>query len=573
MTAFQPMITGTQHVVSSGHYLATQAAMDILDAGGNAVDAGVAANLVLGVVQSEMVNIAGVAPIMVYLADSDQVLTLTGVGPWPKAASLDRFVQEFGEVPIGILRTVVPAAPDANIQALGRWGTMSFGEVASAAIRYARDGFPMHEMMRAYIEAHIDVYRMWRQNSEIYLPDDAPPVVGKAFLQTDLAKSLQYMADQEGASRDGGRQAGLDAARDAFYKGDLAEAIVKYHEENEGLLTREDLADFACDVEAPEKIVYRNGGDPMDIYSCGVWCQGPVLLQMIKLIEGFDLKGMGHNSADYIHTLAEAFKLSFADREAYYGDPKHVKVPMETLLSDAYAAERRKLIRSGEAWPDLPPAGLIDGYTPSPTVRTLGDGSPPMPADTSYVGVVDRHGNAFSSNPSDVTFESPVIPGTGLCPSARGSQSWAVRGHASALGPGKRPRLTPNPALAIRPGKSVMPFGTPGGDNQNQANVQVMLNMELFGMTPQEATEAPRFMTHSQPNSFSPHEAFPGKLTVEGRIDRATMDELARRGHDVERMADMTWKTAGVCIVRKDLKTGIIDSGADPRRPSRAMGR
>lgn len=573
MTAFQPMITGTQHVVAAGHYLATQAAMDILEAGGNAIDAGVAANLALGVVQSEMVQIAGVAPIMVYLADSDQVLTLTGVGPWPKAASLDRFVQEFGEVPIGILRTVVPAAPDANIQALGRWGTMTFGEVAAAAIRYARDGFPMHEMMRAYIEAHQDIYRMWPQNAEIYLPDDAPPVVGKSFKQTDLAKSLQYMADEEKSANGGGRQAGLDAARDAFYKGDLAAAIVKYHAENEGLLTAEDLAEYKSEIAPPEKITYKNGGDPMDIYSCGVWCQGPVLLQMIKLLEGFDLKSMGHNSPDYIHTLAEAFKLSFADREAYYGDPNHVDVPMQRLLSEEYAAERRRMIRPDEAWPDLPPAGSFPGITPSPSVRTVAEGSPPAPTDTSYVAVVDKNGNAFSSNPSDVTFESPVIPGTGLCPSARGSQSWAVRGHASALGPGKRPRLTPNPALAIRPGKSVMPFGTPGGDNQNQANVQVLLNMELFGMSPQEATEAPRFMTHSQPNSFSPHEAYPGKLTVEGRVDAATTEALSARGHDVERLADLTWKTAGVCLVRKDLESGIIDSGADPRRPSRAMGR
>ena len=573
MSAFQPMITGTQYVVSAGHYLATQAAMDILDAGGNAIDAGVAANLALGVVQSEMVQIAGVAPIMVYIVDSDQVLTLTGVGPWPKAASLDRFVQEFGEVPIGILRTVVPAAPDANIQALGRWGTMTFGEVSSAAIRYARDGFPMHEMMRAYIEAHQDVYRMWPQNAEIYLPDDAPPVIGKSFKQTDLAKSLQYMADEEKSANGAGRQAGLDAARDAFYKGDLAAAIVKYHAENGGLLTAEDLAGYKSELAPPEKITYKNGGDPMDVYSCGVWCQGPVLLQMIKLLEGFDLKAMGHNSPDYIHTLAEAFKLSFADREAYYGDPNHVAVPMQRLLSDDYAAERRRMIRAEEAWPDLPPAGSFPGITPSPTVRTIADGSPPAPTDTSYVAVVDKHGNAFSSNPSDVTFESPVIPGTGLCPSARGSQSWAVRDHASALAPGKRPRLTPNPALAIRPGKSVMPFGTPGGDNQNQANVQVLLNMELFGMTPQEATEAPRFMTHSQPNSFSPHQAYPGKLTVEGRVDEATTDALSGRGHDVERLPDLTWKTAGVCLVRKDLKSGIIDSGADPRRPSRAMGR
>ena len=571
MTAFQPMITGTRHVVAAGHYLATEAAMEILNAGGNAIDAGVAANLVLGVVQSEMVNIAGVAPIMIYIAETNEVLTLTGVGPWPKAASLDRFAEEFGEVPIGILRTVVPAAPDANIQAMQRWGTMTFGDVAKAAIRYARDGFPMHVMMHSYIADHVDTYRMWPDNQEIYLPNDAPPEVGKSFVQTDLAKSLQYMVDEETAAA-GDREAGLSAARDAFYKGDLAQTIVKYHEENEGLMTAEDLAEFSCDIEAPEKIVYKNGGDPIDVYSCGVWCQGPVMLQMIKLLESYDLKSMGHNSPDYIHTMAEAFKLSFADREAYYGDPAHVEVPMETLLSEEYAALRRQMIDPEHAWPDLPPAGHFPGITPSPSVRSIGEGTPPAPTDTSYVGVIDKDGNAFSSNPSDVTFESPVIPGTGFAPSARGSQSWAVRGHASALGPGKRPRLTPNPALAIRPGKMVMPFGTPGGDNQTQANVQVLFNMELFGMNPQEAIEAPRFMTHSQPDSFSPHTAYPGKLTAEGRIDNATTDQLASRGHQVDRIADQTWKTAGVCVVRKDLKTGLIEGGADPRRPSRAMG-
>ena len=186
--------------------------------------------------------------------------------------------------------------------------------------------------------------------------------------------------------------------------------------------------------------------------------------------------------------------------------------------------------------------------------------------------MVDEQGNAFSSNPSDVTWESPVVPGTGLCPSARGSQSWAVPGHASSLGPGKRPRLTPNPAMAIRKGKLVMPFGTPGGDNQTQANLQVLLNMELFGMAPQDAVEAPRFMTHSQPDSFSPHRAYPGKLTAESRIDEAVTGDLKARGHDVERIPEFTWKTAGVCVVRKDEETGLLESGADPRRPSRAMG-
>ena len=314
MTAFQPMITGTRYVVSAGHYLATEAAMEILEAGGNAIDAGVTANLVLGVVQSEMVNIAGVARIMVYIAETNKVLTLTGVGPWPKSASLDRFVQEFGEVPIGILRTVVPAAPDANIQALRRWGTMTFGDVAKAAIRYARDGFPMHVMMHSYIKDHVNTYRMWPDNREIYLPNGEPPIIGKPFVQTDLANSLQYMVDQEAAAS-GDREDGLNAARDAFYKGDLAATIVKYHEENEGLMTAEDLADFSCNIEAPKKVIYKNSGKPIDIYACGVWCQGPVMLQMIKLLEGYDLRSMGHNSPNYIHTLAEAFKLSYTPAE------------------------------------------------------------------------------------------------------------------------------------------------------------------------------------------------------------------------------------------------------------------
>ena len=568
--SYQPQINGNKHMIAAGHYLATQAGYDILEAGGNAIDAGVAANLVLGVVQSDMVNIAGVAPIMVYLKERDEVLTLAGVGPWPKAASLDRFVQEFGEVPLGILRTVVPAAPDANIQALLRWGTMSFAEVAAAAIRYARDGFAMHNLMAAYLEDHQETYRMWPGNSEIYLPGGKVPKIGDRFVQSDLAGSLQYMADQETASKNG-RDSGLEAARDAFYTGDIGRTIVKFHEDNGGLLSMADMAAFECELLPPEKITY-SGGEPLDVYACGVWSQGPAMLQMLRLLDGIDLKSMGHNSADYIHTVAEAIKLCFADREAYYGDPNVVDVPMETLLSEDYAAERRAMIRAGEAWPDMPPAGEIADANGGPIVSTPTAGSPPAPADTSYVGVVDSRGNAFSSNPSDVTWESPVVPGTGLCPSARGSQSWAVPGHASSLGPGKRPRLTPNPAMAIRRGKTVMPFGTPGGDNQTQANLQVLLNMELFGMAPQDAVEAPRFMTHSQPDTFSPHKAYPGKLTAESRIDEAVTGDLAGRGHDVDRIPEFTWKTAGVCVVRKDEETGLIESGADPRRPSRAMG-
>jgi len=566
----QPTINGTRYMVSAGHFLATQAGFDILEAGGNAVDAGVAAGLALGVVHSDMVQFSGVAPIMIYLAERGEVLTISGLGWWPKAASIDRFIDEFdGCVPIGLLRTVVPAAPDAWIMALDRFGTMPFGDVAAAAIRYAREGFSMHHVMRDYIAAHVDTYSQWASSKAIYLPGGKVPGVGENFVQSDLARSIQFMADEEGAAAKRGRKAGLMAAHDAFYRGDLATAMVDFHRENRGWLRAEDLAGYASAIEAPVRTTFRD----MDIYTCGPWCQGPVLQQMISLLKGYDLAALGHNSTAYIHLVAEAIKLSFADRERYYGDPRFIDVPLDALLSKAYAEERRQLIRPDRAWPELPPAGEVGSqYGATPVAAMAAAGSPAAPADTSYVCVADSAGNLFSATPSDVSWESPIIPGTGFAPSSRGSQSWAVPGHPSSVAPGKRPRLTPNPAIAIRKGKLAMPFGTPGGDNQSQSMLQVLLNHTVFAMGIQEAIEAPRFMTHSQPDSFEPHKAFPGKMTVEGRIDAKTSDALRALGHDVERLPDMTYKTAGVCAISANLETGILEGGADPRRMSRAMG-
>ncbi len=568
--AYQPTINGTRYMISAGHFLATQAGFDILEAGGNAIDAGVAAGLALGVVHSDMVQFSGVAPIMIYLAERDEVLTISGLGCWPKAASISRFVEEFdGAIPKGLLRTVVPAAPDAWILALERFGTLSFGDVALAAIRYAREGFSMHHVMHDYVTANADTYRQWASSAAIYLPDGRVPEVGENFVQSDLARSIQYMVDEERAAAHKGRQAGLQAARHAFYRGDLASVMVDYHRENDGWLTAEDLADYASAIEAP---VHTRFGD-YDVYTCGVWCQGPVLQQMLSLLKGFDLAGLDHNSAAYIHLLAEAIKLSFADRERFYGDPRFVDVPLDTLLSEAYAEERRRLIRADKAWPELPPAGVIGSqYGVQPVLAPRAVGSPPPPADTSYCCAIDRDGNIFSATPSDTSWDTPVIPGTGFCPSSRGSQSWAVPTHASSVVPGKRPRLTPNPAIAMQKGKMAMPFGTPGGDNQTQSMLQVLLNLAVFDMSIQDAIEAPRFMTHSQPDSFEPHTAFPGKVTVEGRVDKATTTALSALGHDVERLPDMTYKTAGVCAITSNLETGILEGGADPRRMSRAMG-
>ena len=567
---YQPVINGTRYMVSAGHFLATQAGFDILEAGGNAVDAGVAAGMALGVVHSDMVQFAGVAPIMIYMAEQDEVVTISGLGWWPKSANIDRFVKEFdGTVPIGLLRTVVPSAPDAWITALRKYGTMSFGDVAAASIRYARDGFSMHHVMRDYIVAHDDTYRKWDANAAIYLPGGRPPHVGENFVQTDLAGSIQYMVDEEAAAASRDRDAGLQAAHDAFYRGDLARIMVDYHRDNDGWLTEEDLSSYASAIEPPVRTTFMG----TDIYTCGAWCQGPVLQQMISILKGYDLAELGQNSPAYIHLVAEAMKLSFADRERYYGDPRFVDVPLDALLSEAYAEERRGLIQHDRAWSELPPAGKIGSqYGAIPVAAMTATGSPPAPADTSYCCVIDSDGNVFSATPSDVSWESQIIPGTGFCPSSRGSQSWAVPGHASAVAPGKRPRLTPNPAMALRKGKLAMPFGTPGGDNQTQSMLQILVNHLVFNMGIQDSIEAPRFMTHSQPDSFEPHKAYPGKLTVEGRIDEKTTDALSALGHDVERLADMTYKTAGVCAITKDLETGVLEGGADPRRMSRAMG-
>lgn len=567
----QPPVHGTRYMISAGHILATQAGFDILEAGGNAVDAGVAAGMALGVVHSDMVQFAGVAPIMIYSAETRKFITISGLGWWPKAASLDYFVNECGgTIPKGLRRTVVPAAPDAWIKALDQFGTMSFADVASAAIRYARDGFSMHHVMRDYLVAHQETYRSFPSSASIYLPNDRVPEVGENFVQSDLARSIQFMADEEKAAAGNGRSAGLQAARDAFYKGDLARMMAEYHAENDGWLSRDDLAEFSSAIEEPVRHSYRG----IDLFTCGAWCQGPVLQQMLSLIEGYDLPTMGHNSVEYIHTIAEAIKLSFADREHYYGDPRFVDVPLEQLLSEDYAAKRRALIDPEQAYAELPPPGSLssDSEPSSPAQFSTSTASPPPPADTSYCCVIDKQGNIFSATPSDVSWDTPVIPGTGFCPSSRGMQSWAEHGHASAIAPGKRPRLTPNPALALKQGEWAMPFGTPGGDTQCQAMLQVLINAAQFDMPIQEAIEAPRFMTHSQPDSFEPHTAFPGRLTVEGRIDKGTSDALSDLGHKVERLDDMTYKTAGVCAITKDETTGIMEGGADPRRMSRAMG-
>ncbi|WP_229405971.1 gamma-glutamyltransferase family protein [Micromonospora sp. NBRC 110038] len=559
-----PTVLGTRHAVSSGHYLASSAALAILDAGGNAVDAGCCAGMALAVLHADEVNFAGVAPIMIRMADGTTV-SIDGLGVWPAGIPADLFLREHaGTIPRGLLRTVVPAAPDAWITALRDYGTMSFGQVAEAAIRLARDGFAAFPLLVEGITARQRGYRNWPANAAIYLPEGRPPRVGERFVQTDLARSIQLMADAEAATT-GGRLAGLEAARAVFYEGELAERMVAYHRENGGYLTARDLADFRCRREPVLTTRWRD----FAVLTCGAWCQGPTLAQTLQILEAYGLQGLEHNSPGYVHLVVEALKGVFSDREHLYGDPAFVDVDVERLLSTAHAVARAAGIDADRAHPGLP--DLIFG-APQPLPEPKDYDELPVVGEgaTSYVCVVDAWGNAFSATPSDGASTSPVIPGTGFVPSLRGMQSRPDPAHPSGVAPGKRPRLTPNPAIVVRDDGSVMPFGCPGGDMQVQAMVQVFLNAFHFGMPLQEAVNAPRFSTWSFPNSFAPFDYLPSRLFLEDRFPAGTLEALRARGHDVRSWPAFTRDAAAVEAIYRNARTGFLEAAADPRQPAAA---
>jgi gamma-glutamyltranspeptidase / glutathione hydrolase len=572
----RPLVMGTNHVVAAGHYLSALAGMEMLEAGGNAVDAGVAAGIATGVLEGTHVSVAGVAPIIIRMA-TGTVETISGLGWWPAAATPEYFTRHFGgKIPVGVGRTVIPAAPDAWITALERHGTMSFADVAAPSIRVAREGFPTHAFMSAFIAKRRDMMERFPSTAAIYLPGGHVPAMGEVFVQTDLAATLQYMADEEQAQARNGRAAGLAAARASFYRGDIAKKILAFHREQGGLFTARDLAEFRVGIEKP---VEGRFGD-MVVWTCGPWCQGPMLLQTLNLLDPASLLAAGHNSPAAIHAIAEAIKLAAADREAYYGDPRFMDVPIEGLVSADYAAERRRAIDPDRAAPGMPAPGSPSGEPWRGDLLRNAPGHVPAPieddessADTSYLCAVDRWGNAFSATPSDGNTACPVIPGTGFVASGRGSQSRADPGHPTCLAPGKRPRLTPNPAIAMKPGEFVLPFGTPGGDVQVQAMVQCLVNLSVYGMDPQSAIEAPRFASYSFPSSFAPFDYRPGVLAIESRVKQDVIDALAAKGHVIEAWPDLAGEAGSVCMIHHDLATGVKSGAADPRRTAYAIGR
>jgi gamma-glutamyltranspeptidase / glutathione hydrolase len=577
LTSLRPLIQGTNGVVVSSHPAAAMAGLDILRRGGNAIDAGVAVGLALNVVHAHECNFLGVAPTIMYLADRRAVITIDGLGVWPQAASVEYFQRHHqGKLPAGILRALTPGAADAWFTALGQYGTMRFADVAAAAISLADSGSPTYRYLAAAVQNSPETYTRWPASAAIFLPQGRPPRVGELFCQKDLAATLRQLVAVEEAHRGQGRLQALQAARDVVYKGELAEKIVTFCQAEGGLLTMADLAAYHVRCEPPVTVNYRG----YDVYATGPWGQGPVFPQALKILEGFDLRAMGHNSAAYVHTVNQALNLAFADREHYIGDPAFVDVPMPELLSEAYLCERRKLIDPQRAWPAMPPAGdprhsraTLPGAPQSPAEAAAAAGTPGQEAaGTSYFGVIDQHGNIFSCTPSEGAKSGPIIPGTGMALCLRGSQSKVEPGHPAALAPGKRPRLTPAPALALKDGQPVIAFGGYGGDHIPQGTLQVFLNLIEFGLDPQEAVEAPRFYSYNFPNSGFPSAYNPGLMRAEGRIAADVLEALRQRGHKVEAYPDW-WE--GSClygVITRDPRTGVLQGGADPRGEAYAVG-
>ena len=567
--SLRPTVVGRSHAVSTGHYLATLAAMRVLDAGGNAVDAGVTAAMALAVLQPDIVSFAGVAPTLVYIEKEARVISLAGLGYWPAATDAARLAAEGdgNSIPEGLLRTVMPAAPATHIEALRRYGSISFEQAATPAMEIARHGFAVYPFLANSIGDAVQKYGRWPESARIFLPDGRAPRVGQLFIQSDLARSIAGMIEAEREAK-GDRDRKLRAAHEFFYRGPIARAVADYHAKNGGFVTAADLAGFEVPVEPSIAAGWRG----YELHSCDVWCQGVTLLETLKIVEDDAFARLAHNTPAYVHHSTEALDLAFSDREAFVGDPKFVQVPTAALLSDAYAASQRARIDARRAFGKMPAPGNPAGQprardgAPRPAI-----GATAMAPDTIYAAVMDKYGNAYSGTLSDTSYDAPVIPGTGMVMSSRGQQSRLAAGHPSVVAPGKRPRLTPSPALALKGGKPFMCFGTPGGDVQAPSMMQVFLNVTQFGMALQQAIEAPRFSSANFPNSFPPHDYFPGRVCIEENMPPGLIEEMRALGHDVEVLPRLPAKSGGVCAVMRDPQNGLVHAGADPRRECYAL--
>jgi gamma-glutamyltranspeptidase/glutathione hydrolase len=590
----RPLLAGTFGMVASTHWLASAAGMAVLEKGGNAFDAAVAAGLVLQVVEPHLNGPGGEVPVIGFDAARGEAFVLDGQGPAPAAATPEAFgALGLDLVPgSGLLAACVPAAFGTWMLLLERHGLLRPRDVMEYAIGYARDGYPMLGAASAAVAAVADTFREhWPSSAEVYLRGGAAPAPGSRFSNPDLAAAYTRILEAaEAAGSDRGAQ--IEAARRAFYEGFVAEAIVAYLERAEvmdvsgrrhrGLLAGSDLAGWRASAEAPVMLEYQG----LTVCKTGPWGQGPVFLQQLALLDGFDLRAMGPGSAEFVHTVTECAKLAFADREAWYGDPRATDVPLAGLLSPGYAAERRKLVgptasaelipgSPGGARPRLPGYALATSGGPDGAVPGLDGAAEPLarsvagvalpglgPGDTCHLDVADRFGNLVSATPSGGWLQSsPVIPGLGFCLGTRAQMFTLTPGLASTLAPGRRPRTTLSPSLALRDGQPYLAFGTPGGDQQDQWTLAFFLNHVLFGMNLQQAIDAPAFHTDHFPSSFWPRGSAPRSLAAEARLDEPVLAELRRRGHEVTVMPP--WSLGRISAVARS--GGFLYAAANAR--------
>ena len=569
-----PPVRGTREMVGAANNVEVEAGFRLLTQGGNAVDAGVATVLAAAVSEQDHFGLGGEIPILIKMKDQP-VIAISGVGVAPGKATIDFYLhrppepwEEAGRnppIPVqGILAATVPGMFDGIMLALEQYGTKSFAEVAQPAIELA-DGFALPEIYAAYIRMNQKTLELWPASRAFFMPNGTPPNRGEMFRAPTLAKTLRELVAAEKRAH-GKRAAKIEAVRNYFYRGPLAGRMADFCAKNGGLITRDDLAKCHAETDKPRTTTYRG----FEIYKPGFWTQGPVMLESLNMLEGYDLRAMGHNSPEYLHTVVETVKLAFADRDRYYGDPKFSQIPEQTLLSKEYAAERRRLIDPAHASMESRP-GELGGKIPMPSGG--GSGSSNSVAsihDTTCVNVADRFGNVWSSTPSGAWLPSVIMGDTGIPLGTRLQTLLTTPGHANSLAPGKRPRVTLSPTIVLKNGKPFLALSTPGGDNQDQALLQVLLNMLEFGMTPQEAVEAPRFQTEHFHSSFAFHEFVPGKLNLESRMPKATMDRLSELGHKVTVTGEWSNASAPTVIEFGD---GVLTGGADPRRSRFIFGR
>ena len=585
----RPVVMGRRGVVTSGHYLATAAGFRIMEQGGNAIDAAAATCFCLNLLEPQSNGIGGEVPTLIYSAKEKKVFSISGMG-WSSKAFTTDWCREHGIDLIpgdGYLPACVPAMVDTWTTALTRFGTMNFAQVLQPAIELAENGFPVYEGLHHSLAANVQKYtELYPTTGEIYCPGGRAPEAGDVLRNPDWANVLQLMCRAEAGVKHKERIGGIEAARDLFYRGQIAERIIEFITSNPiedasgtshtGLLSLEDMAEWHAAVEEPVTLNYHG----LDVHKCSTWTQGPVFLQQLAILEGINLNTLGHNSSGYLHTLMECAKLAFADREAYYGDPLFDEVPLDQLISKEYAARRRNLIgdkasqelRPGDVGRGTPPIATFDVAednrsalkVAARSIKDLGLGHAHV-SDTTHLDTVDREGNMVAATPSGGWLgSSPVIKGLGFPLGTRGQMFYLNPKRPNCLAPRKRPRATLTPSLVTKGGEPYMVFGTPGGDTQDQFTLQFFLNYVEFGMNIQEALDAPTVYSAHFPSSFYPRTAFPGLMLVEERIPRKVIKELERRGHEVD--VTSGWENGKVMGIQIDRGRGVISGGVSPRR-------